>query len=62
MGLFSATKKLTDGFFDGLKGNAIDKALKKAEKNKKAPSKVVQEMIEIDNASKEIEQMIREFE
>lgn len=62
MGLFSATKKLTDTFFDGLKGNAVNKALKEAEKNKKATPKVIQKMKEIDDASKDIEQMIREFE
>ena len=62
MGLFSATKKFTDAFFDGLKSNTVSKALKDAEKNEKPTPKVIQNMKEIDDASKEIEQMLREFE
>lgn len=61
-GGFTIAKKFTDAFFDGLKGNAVNKALKAAEKNKKVPPKVVQKMSEIDKASKELEQMIRDFE
>ena len=33
-GLFTATKKFTDAFFDGLKTNATNKALAAAKKNK----------------------------
>lgn len=61
-GLFSAAKTFTDAFFDGLKSNATNKALKAAEKNKKVPPKVIQKMKEIDKASKELEDMIKEFE
>ena len=61
-GLFGAAKKFTDAFFDGLKSNAVNTALEKAKKNKKVPPKVVQKMADIEKASKELEQMLRDIE
>jgi hypothetical protein len=61
-GLFGAAKKFSDAFFDGLKSNAINKALKQAEKNKKVPPPIVKKMIEIDRAAAELEKMLRDLE
>ena len=61
-GLFSATKKFTDAFFDGLKSNATNSAIKAAKKNKKVPPKVVQKMSQIEKASKELEKMLKDLQ
>tara|TARA_Y100000389_G_scaffold134123_1_gene131621 strand:+ start:243 stop:449 length:207 start_codon:yes stop_codon:yes gene_type:complete len=61
-GLFSATKKFTDAFFDGLKKNATNSAIKAAKKNKKVPPRVVQKMSQIEKASKELEKMLKELD
>jgi hypothetical protein len=61
-GLFGAAKKFSDAFFDGLKTNATNKAIAAAKKNKKVPPKIVQKMADIEKASKELEQMLRDIE
>jgi hypothetical protein len=61
-GLFGATKKFSDAFFDGLKSNATNKALQKAKKNKSIPPRVVQKMSELDKAAKELEKMLKDLE
>jgi hypothetical protein len=61
-GLFGAAKKFTDAFFDGLKSNAVNTALERAKKNKSIPPKIVKKMSDIDRASKELEQMLRDIE
>lgn len=60
--VFGAAKKFTDAFFDGLKSNAVNTAVQAAKKNKRVPSTVVQKMIDIEKASKELEQMLRDIE
>lgn len=61
-GLFSATKKFSDAFFDGLKTNATNKAISAAKKNKSVPPKIVQKMSEIERASKELDRMLKDLE
>lgn len=61
-GLFSATKKFSDAFFDGLKTNATNKAIQAARKNKSVPPKIVQKMSEIERASKELDRMLKDLE
>lgn len=61
-GLFGAAKKFSDSFFDGLKTNATNKALSNAKKNKKLPPRVVRKMSDIDKASKELEQMLKDIQ
>lgn len=61
-GLFSAAKKFTDVFFDGLKSNATNKALETAKKNKKVPPKVIQAMIQIDELSDKLDKMLKDME
>ena len=48
-GLFSASKRFSDAFFDGLKNNATNKAINVAKKNKSVPTKVVDKMLAIEN-------------
>ena len=61
-GLFGAAKKFSDAFFDGLKSNAVNRALKHAESNPKIPVPIVDKMKELDKASKELQKMIKELE
>ena len=61
-GLFSATKKFSDAFFDGLKTNATNKAIQAARKNKSVPPKIVKKMSEIERASKELDRMLKDLE
>ena len=61
-GLFSASKRFSDAFFDGLKSNATNTAIKAAKKNKKVPPRVVQKMSQIEKASKELEKMLKELD
>jgi NADP-dependent 3-hydroxy acid dehydrogenase YdfG len=60
--IFGAAKRFSDAFFDGLKSNATNKAIEVAKKNKKIPPKIVQKMSDIEQASKELEQMLRDIE
>ena len=61
-GLFGAAKKLTDAFFDGLKKGSVNKALKKVEQKKTVPMTIVTKMREIEKASKELQQMLKDLE
>jgi hypothetical protein len=60
-GLFGAAKKFSDSFFDGLKSNAINRALKQAEKNKKVPPPIIQKMRQIDKLAKELEDDLKHY-
>lgn len=61
-GLFGAARKFSDAFFDGLKVNAVNKALKQAEKNPKMPVPIIDKMREIDKAAAELQKMLKELE
>jgi hypothetical protein len=61
-GLFGAAKKFSDAFFDGLKANATNKAIEAAKKNKVVPTKIVDKMVELEKASKELQKMLRDLE
>jgi len=61
-GLFGAAKKFSDAFFDGLKSNATNKAIRAAKKNKAVPTKIVDKMMQIEKASDELEKMLRDLE
>lgn len=60
-GLFGAARKFSDAFFDGLKSNAINKALKQAEKNPQMPSPIIEKMREIDKLAKELEDDLKYY-
>jgi hypothetical protein len=69
MGFFDKLKQKSDKFFDSLQQNAIDKALAASkEKNKQNSNSsnkkttIVNKMSELDRASKEIEDMLKEYE
>lgn len=61
-GLFGAAKKFSDAFFDGLKANATNKAIEAAKKNKAVPTKIVDKMMELEKASKDLQKMLRDLE
>jgi hypothetical protein len=61
-GLFGTARRFTDAFFDGLKANAINSALANAKQAKKIPVPIVDKMIELDKAAKELKQMIKDYE
>lgn len=61
-GLFGSAKKFTDAFFDGLKSNAINIALKQAKSNPKIPVAIVEKMKEIDKLAKELEDDLKRYE
>jgi phage terminase large subunit-like protein len=60
--MFNKLKNLTDSFFDGLKTNAINKAVKSAEKNVRLVPTINQRMTELDKASKQLEDMLKEID
>jgi hypothetical protein len=60
-GLFGSVKKFSDAFFDGLKSNAINKALKHAEKNPKIPTPIIDKMRAIDKLAKELEDDLKYY-
>ena len=60
-GFFGAAKKFTDSFFDGLKVNAVNKALKQAEKNPKIPTPIIDKMKAIDKLAKELEDDLKYY-
>jgi hypothetical protein len=62
MGLFDSLKRLNDSFFDGLKKNAVDTALKKANNNRDESSPIVRKMDELDRAARELEEMLKELD
>ena len=61
-GLFWAAKKFSDAFFDGLKTNATNKAIEAAKRNKVVPTKIVDKMVELEKASKELQKMLKDLE
>lgn len=61
-GIFGAAKRFSDAFFDGLKSNATNKAIKAAKQNKAVPTKIVDKMMQIEKASDELEKMLRDLE
>jgi hypothetical protein len=61
-GLFGSARKFTDAFFDGLKANAINHALANAKKSKTLPMPIKDKMDSIQKLSKELEQMIKDYE
>jgi len=60
-GLFGAAKKFSDAFFDGLKSNATNKAIRAAKKNKAVPTKIVDKMKQIDKLAKELEDDLKYY-
>ena len=61
-GLFGSARKFTDAFFDGLKANAINNALANVKKSKRMPMPIVDKMMELDAAAKELKQMLKDLE
>lgn len=59
--IFGAARKFSDAFFDGLKSNAVNRALKQAEKNPKIPSPIIEKMKAIDNLAKELEDDLKYY-
>jgi hypothetical protein len=59
-GLFSSAKKFTDAFFDGLKTNAVNKALEQAKQNKFPPD-VIDSMERIENERQRLSQIIKKY-
>jgi hypothetical protein len=60
-GVFSATKRFSDAFFDGLKVNAINKAITAAEKNSDVPPKIIQKMRQIDKLANELKNDLKYY-
>jgi hypothetical protein len=60
-GLFAATKKFTDAFFDGLKANATNKAIQAAKSNKNVPSEIVNKMSELEKLAKELKDDLEKY-
>jgi hypothetical protein len=60
-GLFGSAKKFTDSFFDGLKTNTVNNALKKAKQNKKIPAPIIQKMTALDKLAKELEDDLKYY-
>ena len=61
-GLPSMLKKFTDSFFDGLKYGAINKALKDAEKNKKMPSPIMQDLRDLQKKRNDLIKKIQSYD
>ncbi len=59
-GLFGAAKQFTDAFFDGLKANAINKALEQAKKNK-MPDDVIDSMEKIEKESERLNNLLKTY-
>jgi hypothetical protein len=59
-GLFGAAKKFTDAFFDGLKTNAVNRALEQAKQNK-CPPDVIDSMERIENERQRLSQLIKKY-
>jgi hypothetical protein len=60
-GLFGAAKQFTDAFFDGLKTNAINKALEQAKKNK-MPDDVIDTMEKIERESERLNNLLKTYQ
>ncbi len=61
-GIPSMLKKFTDNFFDGLKYGAINKALKDAEKNKRMPPPIVQDLRDMQKKRDELIKKIQKYD
>ena len=61
-GPISLLQELSDSFFDGLKKDAINTAIKRAKKTKRVPVPIVQKMQEIDKLAAELKQMLDEYD
>ena len=59
-GLFGAAKKFTDAFFDGLKQNAINKALDQAKQNKFPPD-VIDAMERMEKERDTLNKLIQKY-
>lgn len=59
-GLFGAAKKFTDAFFDGLKSNAVNKALEQAKQNK-LPADVIDTMERIQKETERLNNIIKKY-
>lgn len=59
--IFDAAKRFSDAFFDGLKANATNKAIEAAKKNPQFPSKLVQQMTELEKLAKELKADLEKY-
>jgi hypothetical protein len=58
--IFDSAKRFTDAFFDGLKNNAVDKMISKAEKtNVELP--IIQKLKEIKQRKLELDELIKKY-
>lgn len=62
MSIFNKLKNLTDSFFDGLKTNAINSALKSTKKTEEPLSPIIQKMKAIEEEAKLIDDILREYD
>lgn len=62
MGKLNAVKKFTDDFFDGLKSGAVNRALSEVKDTKTVPVPIIDKMIELDKAARELEEILKELE
>lgn len=60
-GLFGAAKKFSDAFFDGLKTNAVNKAVQAAKKNKEVPPPIIKKMEAIEKLSRELQDDLKYY-
>ena len=60
-GLFGTAKKISDAFFDGLKANAINKALDQA-KNNKMPDDVIDSMEKIEKETERLKNLVKNYQ
>ena len=60
-GLFGAAKKFSDSFFDGLKSNVTNNALKNAKKRKDVPSQLIRKMTELEKLAKELQSDLEKY-
>ena len=60
-GLFGAAKQFTDAFFDGLKANAINRALDQA-KNNKMPDDVIDSMEKIEKETQRLKNLVKSYQ
>lgn len=59
-GLFGSAKKFTDAFFDGLKQNAVNKALDQAKQNKFPPD-VIDAMERIEKERNSLTKLMQKY-
>jgi len=59
--LFGAAKKFTDAFFDGLKANAVNKALEQAKQNKFPPD-VIDSMEKIEKETQRLKNLVKSYQ